>query len=259
MIRALLFDVDGTLAETERDGHLVAFNRAFADLGVPWRWSAARYGELLKVTGGRERLLFDMQAQREAPAGAAARAALAARLHGLKNEHYARIVEAGGLALRPGVGELIEDCAANHVAVAVVTTTSRSNVEALLGRHFGPQWRARFAALVCAADAPRKKPDPEAYHVALRQLRLGAPDCLAIEDSPAGLAAARAAGIGVIVTRSHYFPDTCGPGTLAVGDALGEPAAWDPPAAPGAARIDLAQLARWHSAINAPVASACHG
>jgi HAD superfamily hydrolase (TIGR01509 family) len=259
MIRALLFDVDGTLAETERDGHLVAFNGAFSDLGVPWRWSAARYGELLKVTGGRERLLFDMQSQPGAPAGDPAREALAARLHRLKNAHYARIVEEGGLALRPGVRELIEDCAAAQVAVAIVTTTSRSNLEALLARHFGPHWRARFAAVVCAEDAPRKKPDPEAYHLALRQLRLAAPDCLAIEDSPAGLAAARAAGIAVIVTRSHYFPDTSGPGALAAGDALGDPASWDPPPGPGAARIGLAQLARWHSATNAPPAGAREG
>ena len=95
MIRALLWDVDGTLAETERDGHRVAFNRAFATAGVPWRWSEDRYGQLLAVTGGRERLLHDMQTQAAAPATAEERASLAAHLHQLKNQHYAVIVSRG--------------------------------------------------------------------------------------------------------------------------------------------------------------------
>src|SRR5574341_2082215 len=110
MLGAILWDVDGTLAETERDGHLVAFNRAFEALGLPWRWSEARYAELLRVAGGRERLLHDLREQPAAPLDAGNRLALAARAHALKNDYYAGIVAGGELPLRPGVRELFGDC-----------------------------------------------------------------------------------------------------------------------------------------------------
>ncbi len=249
MIRALLFDVDGTLAETERYGHLVAFNAAFAEAGVPWRWSEARYGELLRVTGGRERLLFDMTTQPEAPAHEPDRRELAARLHALKNRQYAAIVARGQLPLRAGVAELLEDCARAAVAVALVTTTSRSNVEALLACHFGPGWHKRFAALVCAEDAPRKKPHPQAYERALARLTLAAAAAVAFEDSPAGVAAAGNAGVSVVVTRSYYFPDTpATAGVLAAGHSLGEQAGWQPALAADVARVTLEQIARWQAA-----------
>ena len=116
MIGALLWDVDGTLAETERHGHLVAFNQAFAALGLPWRWSESRYGELLAVAGGRERLLHDMQSQPEAPVQPGARERLATDAHRLKNEYYGAIVRGGRLPLRPGVAQLLEDCASGRCA-----------------------------------------------------------------------------------------------------------------------------------------------
>ena len=105
-LQALLWDVDGTLAESERDGHRVAFNLAFEACGVPWRWDEARYGELLRITGGRERLLHDMQTQSDAPTMAAERAALAAAIHQRKNQFYAELVRGGGIPLREGVVEL---------------------------------------------------------------------------------------------------------------------------------------------------------
>src|SRR5450631_3506051 len=110
MIKAVLWDVDGTLAETERDGHLRAFNQAFEGLGLPWRWSEQSYAELLAVAGGRERLLHDMQHQDRAPADPRDRLALAERVHHLKNELYARIVASGDMPLREGVLELVADC-----------------------------------------------------------------------------------------------------------------------------------------------------
>ncbi|HVO00247.1 MAG TPA: HAD-IA family hydrolase [Steroidobacteraceae bacterium] len=247
MLEALLWDVDGTLAETERDGHLAAFNLAFEALGVPWRWSAARYGELLQVAGGRERLLHDMQQQPLAPAAGAERAALAARIHGAKNEFYAQLVGAARLPLREGVPELLEDCRRAGLRCAIATTTSTANVEALLGGQLGAGWRAQFDACVCAEDAPRKKPDPQVYALALERLRLPAAAALAIEDSPAGVAAARAAGVGVIVTRSAFFADAEVGGALAVGPSLGTKRGWVPvPDADASERIDLAQLQRWH-------------
>ena len=178
-LKAILWDVDGTLAETERDGHLVAMNAAFSELDIPWRWDERRYGELLRVAGGFERLLFDMESQPSAPASMDERRALAQRIHVLKNQRYKELVESGALPLRPGVRELFDECGASGIRMAVVTTTSRGNVAALLGAHLGPQWRDRFAAVVCAEDAPVKKPDPQAYRLVLERLQLqaGADGC----------------------------------------------------------------------------------
>lgn len=249
-LSAILWDVDGTLAETERDGHRIAFNQAFEALRVPWRWDERRYGELLEVTGGRERLLHDMRDQPEAPRAAEDREALAALVHALKNERYARIVASGALPLRPGVLELMDDCAREGLRMGVVTTTSRINVGALLTPHLGAAWESAFAVVVTAQEAPRKKPDPQAYHQALERLGLPAAAALAIEDSPAGVAAARAAGVPVLVTRSVYFASRPVPGALAVGPSLASRAGWQPPAAAGGAapdRIDLAQIRQWHA------------
>ena len=248
MIRAVLWDVDGTLAETERDGHRVAFNEAFAAAEVPWRWSEERYGELLAVPGGRERLLHDMQTQAAAPATAHERGSLAAHLHRLKNQHYAAIVGRGELPLRAGVAALLEDCRRMALLLAVVTTTSRCNVVALLARHLGEAWAAQFTAVICAEDAPRKKPDPQAYELALQRLGLPAHATVAIEDSAAGVAAAQRAQVPVVLTRSHYFPATAATGVLACGPSLGEVAGWLPQVELPATRVSLAQIIRWHRA-----------
>ncbi|MDP2008470.1 MAG: HAD-IA family hydrolase [Rubrivivax sp.] len=206
-LKALLWDVDGTLAETERDGHRVAFNLAFEALGLPWRWSVTDYGPLLKVTGGRERLLHDMATRRDAPHSAQEREALARELHSRKNVFYAGLVDAGGIHARPGVLRLMDECRREAVSMAIVTTTSTSNIEALAARMLGPQWRGWFATLVCAEDAPRKKPDPQAYLLALSRLGVVPQEAFALEDSPGGLAAARAAGVRCGITRSAYFAD----------------------------------------------------
>jgi HAD superfamily hydrolase (TIGR01509 family) len=249
MLKAILWDVDGTLAETEHDGHLVAFNRAFEGLAIPWRWSESRYGELLAVAGGRERLLYDLQSQPLAPADAVQRAALVERVHRLKNEYYAAIVAAGALALRAGVAQLFADCAAAGVSMGIATTTSATNVAALLGAHLGSSWRSHFSAVVCAEQAPLKKPDPQVYLRALQALGLAADEALAIEDSPAGIAAARAAGIAVVVARSFYFADIDLSAALSAGPSLGSARGWRPMS--GAAsddRIALSDLVRWHRA-----------
>jgi HAD superfamily hydrolase (TIGR01509 family) len=223
MLRALIWDVDGTVAETERDGHLIAFNRAFEAMGLPWRWDDALYGRLLKVTGGRERLLYDMAARSEAPPALAAREALARELHQRKNALYADIVAQGGIAARPGVLRLMDECSQAGVLMAMATTTSTSNVVSLFKVLLGVDWRARFAAVVCADDAPKKKPDPQAYVLALKLLGLPAQDAFALEDSPNGLAAARATGIACGITRSAYFADAKFEGAAWVRDDLASP------------------------------------
>jgi HAD superfamily hydrolase (TIGR01509 family) len=247
LISAILWDVDGTLAETERDGHLVAFNQAFEALQVPWRWSEKRYGELLAVAGGRERLMHDMQSQEHAPADPHERGNLAERVHRLKNEYYARIVAGGDLPLREGVRELMLDCERARIRMGIVTTTSRSNVEALLKTHLGKGWESLFAAVVCAEEAPAKKPDPQAYLHALEVLQIPPREAVAMEDAPAGVAATQAAGVPVIITRSYYFPTADYADALAVGPSLGRTDGWRPTADAGAKRIDLKQINRWYA------------
>jgi len=238
-LRALIWDVDGTLAETERDGHLPAFNAAFEALGVPWRWSVERYGELLCVTGGYERLLHDMASQPDAPVTLAECERLALQVHLDKNQRYARIVAEGRIPLREGVRALMEDCRAAGLPMAIATTTSRSNVEALLGAHLGAAWREWFACVLCGEDAPRKKPDPQVYVLALEGLGLQANEVLAIEDSPVGVRACVAAGVPVLVTRSVYFADAQCPGALAVGPNLGIAEGWSSALRSHRLRIDL--------------------
>jgi HAD superfamily hydrolase (TIGR01509 family) len=244
-LQALLWDVDGTLAETERDGHRVAFNRAFEDLGVPWRWDEARYGELLRVSGGRERLLADMAQRTDGPDHASEREHLAAELHALKNRHYAEIVTTAQLPLRPGVRALIDEVAAAGVRQAITTTTSRSNVDALLRVHLGAGWQHHFAAVVCGEDVRHKKPDPEVFVQALRQLDLSPLQVLALEDSPGGVTAARAAGVPVVVTRSYYFADAPVEDAIAIGPGLHTRQGWQPllVAAPGG--VKWADLLAW--------------
>jgi len=247
MIRALLWDVDGTLAETERDGHRRAFNQAFADVGVPWRWGEERYGALLAIAGGRERLLHDMQEQAAAPASALAREQLVEEIHRRKNQYYQQIVRRGELPLRAGVAELLADCAQAGVRVGVVTTTTRSNAAALLDSQLGASWEALFAVVVCAEEAPRKKPDPQAYQRALATLGLRPHEAVAVEDSPAGLQAAWRAGVPVLITRSHYFLATAGEGALAVGRSLGSSAGWLPAADATLPRVTLTQISSWYA------------
>lgn len=245
MIEALLWDVDGTLAETERDGHRVAFNQAFQELNVPWRWSEQRYGALLKVSGGRERLLHDMGFQEDAPTEVRERELLAERVHRLKNELYADIVASGLLTLRDGVAELMEDCVRANVRMGIVTTTSHCNVDALLGSRIGAHWASSFATIVCAEQAPKKKPHPQAYLLALQSLQVQAHRAVAMEDAAAGVSAAEAAGIPVIITHSHYFPAVASDRALATGDSLGDLAGFTPTLGGSHERVGLAQINQW--------------
>jgi HAD superfamily hydrolase (TIGR01509 family) len=247
-IRALLWDVDGTLAETERDGHRVAFNHAFEAVGLPWRWDEAYYGELLRVAGGRERLLHDMMSRSDAPASAGEREALARDLHRRKNAYYAELVRAGALPLRDGVLALMHECRERGVRMGIATTTSRTNLETLLHVQLGRDWRGWFSALVCGEDVQRKKPDPEVYLLALRQLGIAPLEAVALEDSPGGVAAARAADIPVVVTLSAYFADATIEGAVAIGPGLHDRRGWRPAlssSAPGPARVGLDDIEGW--------------
>jgi HAD superfamily hydrolase (TIGR01509 family) len=220
--------VDGTLAETERDGHRVAYNRAFEACGLPWRWDDRYYGPLLHVSGGFERLMHDMASRADAPASVEARAALARAIHAKKNAYYAELVQDGVIPLRHGVMALMRECRERDLTMGITTTTSRANVDALLTVHLGVRWRAWFAVVVCSEDVERKKPDPEVYVRAVAALRLSPHQVLAIEDSPDGAAAAIAAGVPVIVARSAYFAGAHIDAARAVGPGLHERPGWQP-------------------------------
>jgi HAD superfamily hydrolase (TIGR01509 family) len=196
-LKGLIFDCDGTLADTE-EAHRAAFNAAFADAGLGWHWSMDLYGKLLKVTGGRERIAHFMAAEGVSDVDIPA-------LHRAKNLHYARRVEAGGIALRPGVIRLMHEARGAGLALAIATTTSRSNLESLIGATSLSD--IDFAALVCGEDVTNKKPDPEAFQVALGALSLSSDECIAFEDSRNGVVAARGAGIATVATPSLYTKD----------------------------------------------------
>lgn len=252
-LRAVLWDVDGTLAETERDGHRVAFNLAFDEADLPWRWDDAVYGELLKTAGGRERLLAYLDNRDDAPADAQEREDLASRIHRRKNVFYAERVRDQALPMRAGVRRLMDECDRRQVAMAITTTTSRVSLDVLLSLQLGRSWRARFAAVVCAEDVSRKKPDPEVFTRALERLDIESESAVAIEDSPDGAAASQAAGVPVIVARSAYFSDAPVAGALAIGPGLHTRHGWRPK--PGAAvgregaddGIRLDDIIAWHA------------
>lgn len=178
------------------------------------------------------------------------REALARALHQRKNEIYADLVRDGRIALRPGVRDLMLDCRARDVRMAIATTTSRTNVTALLAATLGDRWQEWFEVVVCGEDVTHKKPHPEVYIRARNQLgmRAAAGDSVAIEDSPSGAAAASAVGLHVIVTRSFYFPDDPVTPVTAIGPGLGDRSGWHP-AVPESAgisgRIELTDVERW--------------
>lgn len=252
-LAALLWDVDGTLAETERDGHRVAFNLAFEEAGLPWRWDESTYGELLRTAGGRERILAYLGTRTDAPTDPQARERLARRVHRRKNAFYAERVRRKALSLRAGVRNLMNECEDRQVAMAITTTTSRANLDALLSLQLGTAWRDRFAAVVCAEDVTRKKPDPEVFERALAQLGIEPEVAVAIEDSPDGAAAAQAAGVPVIVTRSAYFSNDHVSGAMAVGPGLHTCRGWHPEPdgavghGSGDAGIRLDNIVAWHA------------
>jgi HAD superfamily hydrolase (TIGR01509 family) len=195
---AAVFDVDGTLVDSERDGHRVAFNVAFAAADLPYRWDEVTYGDLLQITGGRRRLAAYLERQ-GVPAGESEK--LAGRLHRVKTEVFVEMVGAGEIEPRPGVWELLRDLERAGARLAVATTGSPDWVHSLLARRFGD---VDFEVVVTRRESPVLKPEPDAYRVALEQLGLPGGPAVAVEDSQNGLVAARRAGMPCVIVANPY-------------------------------------------------------
>ena len=206
MDRAIIFDVDGTLAETE-ETHRKAFNHAFRSAGLDWAWDQDLYRRLLAVTGGKERIRYFIEDFGGAGAPRGDLDGFIRELHAEKTSAYTRMVSSGELELRPGVRELINLARDRGFRLAIATTTTPANVDALLGANFGEAGQGLFEA-VCAGDSvPNKKPAPDVYLKALDELGLPAANCIAVEDSRNGLLSASAAGIRTVVTPGIYTHD----------------------------------------------------
>lgn len=223
-LQALLFDVDGTLADTERDGHRVAFNAAFAEAGLDWHWSEQLYGELLAVTGGKERIrhyLATCRPDYQLPADADS---FIAGLHGAKTRHYTELLGRGEIPLRPGVERLLGAAREAGLRLAIATTTTPENVTALLANTLGEAAIGWFEVIAAGDIVPAKKPAPDIYVYAMQQMGVEPAQCMAFEDSHNGVLAVRGADIRtLLITTNGYTREDDFGGASAVLDQLGEP------------------------------------
>lgn len=235
-MKALIFDCDGVLVDTERDGHRVAFNRAFAAARLDVEWDVALYGELLEVAGGKERMRHYFQTRGWPSAAAGDHDGFLAEMHESKTALFAEIIASGRLPLRPGVVRVVDEAVASGVRLGVCTTSNPQSVSGVLDL-MGPERKARFEFVLAGDVVSRKKPDPEIYELAKRRLALPPGDCVVIEDSRNGLLAAVGAGLPCFITTSTYTADEDFSESIGVAPELG-----DPPA-PTVTLADLAALA----------------
>jgi HAD superfamily hydrolase (TIGR01509 family) len=249
---ALLFDVDGTLADTERDGHRVAFNRAFEEAGLDWHWSEELYGRLLAVTGGKERIrhyLTTVRPDFQLPADGDA---FIAGLHAAKTRYYTELLAGGAIPLRAGVERLLNEARAAGLRLAVATTTTPENVTALLTNTLGAASIDWFEVIAAGDIVPAKKPAPDIYIYAMDKMGVTPEQCIAFEDSHNGVRAVLDAGIrSLLVTTNGYTADDDLTGASVILDQLGEPGS--PCIAsfgkgPDSGMVDLAYLRDLHRA-----------
>jgi HAD superfamily hydrolase (TIGR01509 family) len=205
-MQALIFDCDGVLVDTERDGHRVAFNQAFAALGIDAEWDVPTYGQLLLIGGGKERMRHYFET-RGWPAGRSeSHDELIAALHKTKTDFFTDIIASGQLPLRPGISRLVDEAIAAGIRLGVCTTSAPKAIDGVLDL-FGSERKARFEFVHAGDVVKKKKPDPEIYELAKQSLGLPESECIVIEDSRNGLLAATGAGLPCLITISAYTAD----------------------------------------------------
>ena len=245
-LKALIFDVDGTIADTE-ETHRLAFNLTFAEFGLEWEWTPRLYEELLKVSGGRERMHAYAESFGDAFSWPANPSEYFREVHRVKTAHYARLLLEGNVGLRPGVRRLLAEARDAGLRLAIATSTQRSNVNTLLDNNFEPGWADWFDAIVSCDIVEPKKPAPDVYLEALRQLDIAAANTIAFEDTRNGNLAALAAGLKTIITTNYFTRNDDFTGAALVVDQLGEADQPFHPSAgnPGdASYVDVALLKR---------------
>ena len=218
----LIFDVDGTLAETERDGHRVAFNRAFAEAGLDWEWSESLYGELLAVTGGKERIDFYLQQYERDFTPEGDRQEFIVKLHDAKTEHYRKLLAEGSIPLRPGVRRLMDEARESDIKLAIATTSTLPNVKAVLKHALDPDSLSWFEVIGTGDMVEAKKPAPDIYQYVLEKTKTKPEECIVFEDSHHGLQAALKTGLKTIVTVTDYTKNQDFNGATLVLNHLGE-------------------------------------
>ena len=220
-IKAIIFDVDGTLADTE-EGHRQSFNKAFAENGLDWNWDAALYDKLLKVTGGKERIKYFAGNFLTGFTQPENFEEFVKHLHQAKTAHYTAMLREGHIPLRPGIKQLLNDARNGGLRLAIATTTSPENVATLLQQGLGADGESWFEVIGCGDIVPHKKPAPDIYLWVPEKMGLSAADCIALEDSENGLRSSLAAGIKTFVIYNRYTHNQDFSGAAAVFDDLAD-------------------------------------
>jgi HAD superfamily hydrolase (TIGR01509 family) len=226
-VTTLVFDCDGVLADTERDGHRPAFNQTFREFGLPVEWSEVVYGRKLQIAGGKERMASELTPEfvqaNGLPEDADGQAAELATWHKRKTAIYTEMVAAGRLPTRPGIRRIIGEAQDAGWTMAVASTSAEASVRAILDQAVGPERAARFDLLLAGDVVPRKKPAPDIYLLALERLGVPAAETLVIEDSRNGLLAARGAGLRCVMTVNGYTEEEDNSEAILVVSSLGDP------------------------------------
>lgn len=249
-LEALLFDVDGTLADTEKDGHLAAFNTAFTDAGLDWHWEPALYGKLLAVTGGKERMKYYIDQFRPDYQKPSDFEDLIIELHANKTRHYINLLDQGQIPLRPGVLRLLNEARTAGLRLAIATTTTPVNVSALLRNAISPDAESWFEVIGAGDAVKAKKPASDIYDYVLQEMAISPVNCLAFEDSENGIRSSVGASLQTIITLNDYTIEHNFDEAIIVLDQMGEPGqpfkVLSETSVNGAQYLDLSLLRKLH-------------